>query len=1210
MRKHHRHNYNASGGIRKKGGTGNGNDVTGCINHQTDYKEFRDNRHSGEIPVCRILNEAIEDIFPELKDYSMYNHNQNQQCKSLQQKQRPQSVCSTSSTIGRMFRLKLLNLRRSSLVGIMNNDATRLEDVDQSKTKNDMQSSGQKNSISNGENPSSTTVTATKKKRKRKKKKKQQILPANFSTTITPGNSDIVSTSETKSPKGKGTDDNLIKGKSMMSVDHSLEALDEAIKNESEKMIELEANHQFPLLDSLPSDDVMQTEEHPSRFIEKIIPQEDNSIPFSRISAKQSSANNIDNGNSLSIPEDIVSNKKGYAFSVNKNPLQLSFLTTAYGRKSGAISNNGYSRYDNNDTTTSNIEQNYSGRETTRKLFHEWIDQFFILDRKMHYPKSDVTKGQDIELTEQTDDWDSYIEFCNQFTMGKEKGLGISFQDLNDIASSIQCQLCRDNALSEIKKLAGKGKGAAKTSRVVMKSSLLEKPSSSLEREINNIASAFDYVALEEGNFISLNSNPASTEIVDEYNCSDEETLEFNLSFVVADLLVDSNSTGKRTTNNKKRVVSNVPTTDQYLFFQEITGNQIDNFLYEWLIAGVDEEALVQMSVKEEEKPGNEPAIVANSKKDDVARIAHPVVASDMIKKNVTETQQYYMRSFDELDFEMQKLGQEWRSDQSQLNLDFTGVGNISHCEQSCDKYFTECIVPILTEQLSLKSHACADTQIHLWTVYLRALGIIFNACDTYYKILGEDLADQNTGKIPFLFVSAPFRSLYRNFAREKILAITDMGKSFAQGVTSSKMREFYTRLSWDRRKPDESCEECKQLDNDCRKLIQVLTEWTKIIQDGRLSAINMERRKRLEFVFDILRVVAESLGKEYDKVDKYFSKEQNDYFTSLLSNIHLANGVKKQMRLIEKEDVMSLTTGIILMWRHVRIMQSRVSTSSSLDTLPLSLHQWILQPSRIDTKNDDLFHCSSKCWPGSRQVMGILAGLTYIWLRERCNEWKAEKTSQELLTDFDLELSSGTHQQLANTTRSINKSRGTSARSSKKNKKKNSELASSVVNVSSPKRTNSVQQGVKSVFSKLGCAGDDTTVVNTGQQGLKNDLDTNDKKDKNTDTIEIVDVANTSEADDFEFVDGGISGRKIEQHGQDNNVFTATKTAQNISNHNIGESSHMEQGIRNNIESHETSIVVKDESGCSISAVDFLTDRLVSLMCEPENKNIVIIPI
>jgi len=395
--------------------------------------------------------------------------------------------------------------------------------------------------------------------------------------------------------------------------------------------------------------------------------------------------------------------------------------------------------------------------------------------------------------------------------------------------------------------------------------------------------------------------------------------------------------------------------------------------------------------------------------------------------------------------------------------------------------------------------------------------------------------------------------------------------------------------------------------------LIQVLTEWTKIIQGGRISVINKERRKRLEFVFDILRVVVESLGKEYDKVDKYFSKEQNDYFTSLLSNIHLANGVKRRMRLIEKEDIMSLTTGIILMWRHVRIMQSRVSASFSLDTLPLSLHQWILQPSRIDTKNDGLFQGTSKCWPGSgrRRVMGILAGLTYIWLRERCNEWKAEKTSQELLTDFDHELSSGTLQQLANTTRSINKSGGPSARASNKIKKKNIELTSSVVNVSSPNRTSRAQQGVKSAFSKSECTGDDTTEVNTRQQGLTNDLDMNDKSYKNIDTNEITDVVNTPEVDDFEFVDGGMSGRKIEQHGhEENNIFIATKTVQNISNNNVGESSHIEQGMRNNIESHETSIVVKDEHGCSISAVDFLTDRLVSLMSEPENKNIMIIPI
>jgi hypothetical protein len=1228
----HRHNSTATGRIRKKGGTGNGNDDSSTNQTQPDYKDIPDSRHNGEMPVCRILNEAIEDIFPELKKHPVHNQNENQQQQqqkslqqnSKQQKQKDQtiippqqSVRSTSSTFGQMLRLKFLDLRQSSLAGITNsnNDDIRWEDSDtlvsQFEMKNNNRNSADINinsnkSITNGNNLSTATATTTKKKRKRKKKKKQQeVPPLNFPTTISAGSNEIpCSTAETTTTysteiKGGGDDNNFNDGKSMMSADHSVEALDEAIKNETEKMIEQKANNQFPLLASLPSDDNIQAEECPSQFLEQIKPQEEeeDSLPFNGIHAEQqqSSTNSYtDNGNHLSIPEDCIPNKEDSAGNVWKSPLQHSFLVTAHGRKGEAISDNGCVRHDNNSDSTSTVyisedvnrEQNTSDKETTRILFHEWIDQFFILDGKIQYSKSAITKKQNAKSKDHTEDWDSFFEFCNQCTMGKEKALGISFQDLKDIASSIQCQSCREDTLSEIKKLVEKAKGTASStrtsSRIVMKSSLLEKPYSSLGKEVD-IDSAFDYVALEEGNHIPLNHYTGSTGDVDEYNCSDEEILKTNLSFVVADSLVDSNkSTGKRSTNNnKKNFINNIPATEQYLFLQEISSSQMDDFLYECLIAGVDEESLVQMSVREEDEFGNNSAITEESNEEDNDRITCSVVTSDMIKNKVTETQQNFIRSLEDLEVGMQNLKQEWRSDETELNLDYKRVGIIKNCEESCDMYFTENILAILTGQLSLPFHACADIQIHLWAVYLGALGETFNACDKYYKILEEDLADQN-GKVPIIFICAPLRLLYRNFARDKINAISDVMKSFAQALNNPKMKEFYTRLSWHRRKPDDQCKESNQLDDGCRKLIQVLTEWTKIIQGGRMSTINKERLKRLECVFDILRVVVVSLGKEYDKVDKNFSKEQQDYFTSLLSNIHLANGVKSRMRLIEKEDVVSLAFGVILMWRHVRIMQSRVAASFSLESLPLSLHQWMLQPLRMNIENDGWFQGYSKCCPGvggRRRVMGMLAGLAYVWLRERCNEWKAEKSRQELLTDFDLELSSSTDQQLA---------KQPGAKSNKKNKKKKNKLGSSV-----PNRPE-----------------DNTVVKNIARQELTNDLSKNDKKYKNGNINEIAVVGNVSDADDFEFVNGESSGKKIDLENDHEDASIAAETTRNISNDNVGDSSHLEQGIEKNIESYEASVLVQDESGCSISAADFLTDRLLSLMNESESKNIVIIPI
>mmetsp|Transcript_20264 Transcript_20264/g.56325 ORF Transcript_20264/g.56325 Transcript_20264/m.56325 type:complete len:314 (-) Transcript_20264:63-1004(-) len=196
------------------------------------------------------------------------------------------------------------------------------------------------------------------------------------------------------------------------------------------------------------------------------------------------------------------------------------------------------------------------------------------------------------------------------------------------------------------------------------------------------------------------------------------------------------------------------------------------------------------------------------------------------------------------------------------------------------------------------------------------------------------------------------------------------------------------------------------------------------------MSAVNNERRKRLEAVFGLLQDVGESLRTEYETVERNFSKDSQRYFSWLLSNIHLAHGVKCRMRLIEMDDVVSLTTGVLLMWRHVRIMQSRVacshSHSHSAERLPLSLCRWMWQEP-IGPNN-----ACSKCWHGAgggkRRVMGILAGLTYAWLQERCNEWKAEIARQELLTSFeDDEVS-----------KAVGKAGGPGSKSSKKSKKKN----------------------------------------------------------------------------------------------------------------------------------------------------------------------------
>merc|ERR1719506_25757 len=92
---------------------------------------------------------------------------------------------------------------------------------------------------------------------------------------------------------------------------------------------------------------------------------------------------------------------------------------------------------------------------------------------------------------------------------------------------------------------------STKTSGVVMNSSLLEKPCLSSNQESDDIVSAFDYVELEEGHYKPITSSHR-TGSVDEYDCFDEETVNSNISFALADLPVNSKIAGKRSTAKMK----------------------------------------------------------------------------------------------------------------------------------------------------------------------------------------------------------------------------------------------------------------------------------------------------------------------------------------------------------------------------------------------------------------------------------------------------------------------------------------------------------------------------------------------------------------------------------------------------------------------------------------------------------------------------------
>eukprot|EP00536_Pseudo-nitzschia_multiseries_P001952 jgi/Psemu1/301117/fgenesh1_kg.26_\ len=321
------------------------------------------------------------------------------------------------------------------------------------------------------------------------------------------------------------------------------------------------------------------------------------------------------------------------------------------------------------------------------------------------------------------------------------------------------------------------------------------------------------------------------------------------------------------------------------------------------------------------------------------------------------------------------------------------------------------------------------------------------------------------------------------------------------------------------------------------------------------MSDVNDERRKRLMTVFELLQAVGELLRSDYEVVERFFSKESQGYFSWLLSNIHLAHGVKRRMRLIEMDDVVSLTIGILLMWRHVRIMQSRVARSHSSQRLPLCLHRWMRQePTSVEQAFQDRFHFNPKCWHGTgggrRRVMGILAGLTYACLQQRCNEWKAEIARQELLTSFDDD----------DVSTLVTKTGGPGSKSSKKNKKKNKGTALTPVNGSGSKPA--------------------------GKSG-NNAAESNNNNNKEM-----------------------SRGKNEHERGETNGISLQNNGTQvNIDGDDVGESTYFGSESWDGTEDCESMVVVQDDCGSVIPAMDFLADRLAELMKQTEDDNVWIVP-
>jgi hypothetical protein len=404
-------------------------------------------------------------------------------------------------------------------------------------------------------------------------------------------------------------------------------------------------------------------------------------------------------------------------------------------------------------------------------------------------------------------------------------------------------------------------------------------------------------------------------------------------------------------------------------------------------------------------------------------------------------------------------------------NLELKTFPLLNECDKKSVSYM-EKMLHVLRVTTSERSNALQQVQFDLWVHFLLKLEGAVLAGNKYYTSVAEEMADQ-LGFVPQMFVSAPLRNLYQTMVEQKVQQWTDLGRFFSSTLTSSVLKEWYTRQAWQELRGSgySTCSSRSSLDDDeasaammldewCHDLTNSLSQWTTTILGSKVGEIQRSRMKQTEQVLELLQSINEPLSKEYMTVERFFDAERNHYFASLRSNISLAQGVKQKMRLIDQTEVEHMATGVILMWRHVRIMQSRIKNAAQDPPLPPQLARWMKSENGVDAGIIEGFDWRAPnhlCLIGAgrggkRRVMCVLAGLVYQWLEERCLEWNAELAEQELLTSMDTDYDAAAVDVPASAAATGSSDpKNKTSKASKKNKKKRDKNKASISSSTSP---------------------------------------------------------------------------------------------------------------------------------------------------------------
>ena len=698
----------------------------------------------------------------------------------------------------------------------------------------------------------------------------------------------------------------------------------------------------------------------------------------------------MDSHHELIPPESAVPLEEIPPSKIVENPLDIPYLLTLESNEqilSQAIHSDGTSDIDKQTSSTA------KQLSSSKSLYEDWVRQ--LLDAK-----ADTLDRYAIPPNRTLNDFLKYLESSCSYAENP-----IPFSRIFKAIDSIECKTCQEDVrreASDIEKSLfqsndmGNGENGGDNTLVLDPSTLGDKNGTANDSDVDM---AFDYVALEEGRHV--NNDP-------------KKIIDLENRMILTPVRKDpSGSVSTSNKNHNPRKASNL------LQVSPITESSLLMMIDEWLPSGIEEDVMVTALP---ESSGDSPSAISAEE-------------IQQFHKDISEKETHAQKSLDVLQMIQENLSeqlQKLRNKPKSGNLDYYAMGDIQKCDEACRELSNK-ILQIIRKHTSEVSNSLPEMQLHLWTEYLRSLTDAVRACDDYYSTLAKKFMDEQGVLVKF-FASEALRDCYQNLVEQKGVIWTQLSRTLRTALTSQALKEWYTREMWaDTRAVLEGDEESFSLDINCHELTDCLVKWSETINAGKFSDIQKRRFALTEEVLERLQDIVEPLSNAYSKLEMYFSRERNKYFASLRSSILVAQGVKSRMRLIDAEEIEPMATGVILIWRQVRLMQNRMIRSVPVPPLPLQLKHWALQDPHFKELQTAFFgQFCRQGYGGSRRLMCTVAGVLYEWLSERCKAWDAMMSEKELLMNLNDEIATGGSPYLNSSTKNKDE-----AKAGKKNKKK-----------------------------------------------------------------------------------------------------------------------------------------------------------------------------